>query len=110
MEKFYHKQCPGKKLPPLIGERWICGVVQFYSPDHPQAFSAHDPVTLKPFMDRIRQNGALLLCEDPEDMRKRHPELAGKLKFECFAVDYRAPFGRVKNEEYYIAYYPGRGN
>ena len=110
VEKFYHKKCPGKKLPPVIGERWICGVVQFYSPDHPLSFNDDDPVSLKPFLEQIRRNGCLLLVENPESIKKTLPELAGKLKFECFEVEYRAPFGRLKNDEYYVACYPGGGN
>lgn len=106
-ETFYHKYYPGKKLPSVIGERWICGVIQFYSPEHPHSFSMSDPVSLKPALEKIRTEGALL-CGDPGMIRKLLPEFAKDVKFEYFPVDYKAPFGKLKTEEYYIAVYPGK--
>ncbi|MBQ9338540.1 MAG: glycosyltransferase family 39 protein [Lentisphaeria bacterium] len=106
VEKYYRTYRPEGKLPPLIGERWICGVVQFYSPDHPQAFSVSDPVTLAPYLPEIRRNGALLLG-DEDKIRQWLPDLAGKVKFHWFQVTYRAASGKTKSEEYVIAYYPG---
>ena len=108
VETFYHKQYPGRKLPPIIGDRWICGVVQFYSPDHPHSFCESDPVSLKPARGRIEQEGAVLLGV-PNNIRKWLPDLAKDVKFQYFEVEYKAPFGKSDIEEYYIAIYPGKG-
>ncbi|MBE6374528.1 MAG: glycosyltransferase family 39 protein [Lentisphaerae bacterium] len=108
VESFYQKKNPGGKLPCIIGERWICGVVQFYSPEHPHAFSESDPVSLKPVRARIEREGAVLLG-DPGKIRKWHPDLAKDVKFEYIEVEYQAPFGKLKTDEYYIALYPGKG-
>ena len=108
VETFYQKQYPGRKLPSIIGERWICGVVQFYSPDHPHVFSESDPVSLKHARARIEREGAILLG-DPDKIRKWHPDLTKNVKFQYFEVEYKAPFGKWKADEYYIAIYPGKG-
>ena len=104
-EAFWRKSRPGG-IPVVVGERWICGVIQFYSPEHPQACSESDPYTLKPVLAKIRREGALLLGY-PDAIRKWLPELAGKVKFEYFPVEYRARWGKLKEDEYYIAVYPG---
>ena len=103
---YYRKARPDGKLPPLIGERWICGVVQFYSPEHPQAFSVSDPVSLEPFLPQIRREGALLLGDEAK-IRSWLPEIAGKVKFDLFEVSYGVPSGKRKSKTYVIAYYPG---
>ena len=108
VEDFYRKKCPGKKLPPLIGERWICGVVQYYSPEHPQSFCESDPVSLKPAMAKIEKEGAFLLGE-PKVIRKWLPDLAKNVKFEQINVEYKALLGKPDMDEYYIALYPGKG-
>ena len=106
VERYYRQLKPEGKLPPLVGERWICGVVQFYSPEHPQAFSVSDPVSLAPHLPDIRRNGVLLLG-DEDKIRSWLPEIAGRVKFDYFEVSYRAWSGKSKTEEYVIAYYPG---
>ncbi|MBO4632742.1 MAG: glycosyltransferase family 39 protein [Lentisphaeria bacterium] len=107
-DAFYQKHRPGGRIPVVIGERWICGVIQFYSAEHPQACSESDPYTLKPVLAKVRREGALLLG-NPDKIRKWLPELAGKVKFEYFPVEYRARWGKLKDDEYYIAFYPGEG-
>ena len=77
-------------------------MVQFYSPEHPHAFSESDPVSLKPVRARIEREGAVLLG-DPEKIREWLPDLAKDVKFEYFEVEYQAPFGKLKTDEYYIA-------
>ena len=106
VERYYRQLRPDGKLPPLIGERWLCGVVQFYSPEHPQAFSVSDPVTLAPYLPEIRRNGVLLLG-DVDKIRAWLPEIAGRVKFDYFEVTYRARSGKSKTAGYVIGYYPG---
>ena len=105
-ERFYQTRKPGGKIPAVIGERWICGVIQFYSPDHPQSFCDTDPVSLAPFLPEIRKNGALLVGY-PDRFQKWLPELTGDLKFEPFPVEYQARFGKRDEKEFFIAIYPG---
>ena len=105
-ERFYQTRKSGGKIPAVIGERWVCGVIQFYSPDHPQSFSDDDPVSLAPFLPEIRKNGALLLGS-PNRLREWLPELTKDLKFEYFPVEYKARFGKREEKEFYIAFYPG---
>ena len=108
-ERFYQTRKPGGRIPAIIGERWICGVIQFYSPDHPQSFCDSDSVSLAPFLPEIRKNGALLLGH-PDRLRKFLPELTRDLKFEPFVVEYKAPKGKRKEKEYFIAVYPGESS
>ena len=108
VESFYQKKYPGKKLPPLVGERWICGVVQYYSPDHPQSFCESDPVSLKPWRAKIEQEGTILLGR-PNVIRKFLPEWTKDVKFERIDVEYKAPFGKPDSDDYYIGIYPGKG-
>ncbi|MBO4648734.1 MAG: glycosyltransferase family 39 protein [Lentisphaeria bacterium] len=105
-ERFYQTRRPGGKIPAVIGERWICGVIQFYSPEHPQAFCDSDQISLAPFLPEIRKNGALLLG-NPDRLRKLLPELTDGLKFEPVQVGYKARFGKRKEKEFFIAFYPG---
>ena len=107
VEEYCRKQVPGGKVPMVIGERWLAGVVQFYSPSHPLSFDGDDPVSLAPFRERIGREGALLIG-DQEDLQKWLPEMAGAVKFEYLPVQCKARFGKTKYYDYVIAFYPGK--
>jgi len=106
VEEYCRKNVPGGKIPMVIGERWLAGVVQFYSPSHPLSFDEDDPISLTPFRERIRREGALLIG-DAEDLKKWLPEMAGSVKFEYLPAHCKAMFGKPKDYDYVMAYYPG---
>ncbi len=106
VEDYCRKNVPGGKIPVVIGERWLAGTVQFYSPEHPLSFSENDPISLAPFRERIRREGALLIG-DAEDLKRWLPEMAGSVKFEHLQVQCKAIAGKTKTYDYVMAYYPG---
>ena len=107
VEDFCRKKVPGGRVPMVIGERWLAGVVQFYSPSHPLSFDGDDPVSLAPFRERIGREGALLIG-DKEDLQHWLPEMASAVKFEYLPVQCKARFGKTKDYDYVIAFYPGK--
>ena len=106
VEDFCRRNVPGGKVPVVIGERWLAGVVQFYSPSHPQSFDEDDPVSLAPFRGKIAREGALLVG-DREDLKRWLPEMTAALRFEPLPARCKAMFGKTKDYEYVMAYYPG---
>ena len=105
VKEFCRRQVPGGKIPVVIGERWMAGVIQFYSPEHPQACDADDPVSMAAVRERIRREGVLLVGE-PDALLKWQPEMARAVKFESLPVTYKALWGKSKVRVYSIAYYP----
>lgn len=89
----------------VIGERWLAGVVQFYSPEHPLSFDGDDPISLAPFREKIRREGALLIG-DADDLNKWLPEMAGAVKFAYLPVQCKAIGGKTKSYDFVMAFYP----
>ena len=106
VEAYVRKDNPGRKIRTVIGDRWLAGVIQFYSPDHPKACSDSDSYSIALLMPEIRRNG-VLLAGNPELIRKYLPDIAGKVRFDYFTVEHKALFGKRKTAEYWIAFYPG---
>ena len=105
-EAFWRKRNPGRKIPVVIGDRWLGGVIQFYSSEHPQACDSDDSCSLETVQAKVRREGALLIG-DPEAIRIHLPDLASRVKFEYFPVAYRAVWGKPEVDDFVVGIYPG---
>lgn len=105
--RFWNERSGGRPVPVVVGDRWLSGVVENYSPARPPACEVDDEVFFDLYKDRIAREGALLIARESGDFAGFLKQIGSpRIEFTRVSVAYKAPWGRVRELCFVLGYLP----
>jgi len=102
---FWNERSGGRPVPVVVGDRWLSGVIENYSPGRPPACEVDDEVFFDLYKDRIAREGALLIATEPGDFAGFLKQIGSPhIEFTRVSIAYKAPWGKTRKLRVFLGY------